>query len=76
MRPESCARLGGHCGHWGLSAAEHALVHMLVRRLDEVFEQDMAAGHAIGGGSASSLSEDGPRLLQLLEEEGFTVVRR
>lgn len=65
----------GHCNHWGLSEAAHALVHAQMRRHEEVFTQDMAAGHAIGKGSQSSVADDGPRLEELLHDEGYAVIR-
>jgi hypothetical protein len=64
----------GHCNHWGLTEAAHALVHAQMRRHEEVFQQDMAAGHAIGQGSESSVTQDGPRLEELLADEGYAVV--
>lgn len=66
----------GHCNHWGLTEAAHALVHAQMRRLNEVYEQDMAAGHVIGQGSESSVSQDGTRLEELLADEGYMVVGR
>lgn len=64
----------GHCNHWGLSEAAHALVHAQIRLMNEVYEQDMAAGRAIGQGSESSVANDGNRLEALLADEGYVVV--
>lgn len=65
----------GHCNHWGLTEAAHALVHAQMRRMDEVYSQDVKSGHhAIGEGSDSSVADDGPRLEALLLDEGYIVV--
>lgn len=64
----------GHCNHWHLTEAAHALVHAQGRLIEEVFQQDMAAGHAIGQGSQSSVADDGTRLEALLLDEGYAVV--
>jgi len=74
MRRASCAAFGFQCRAWGLSDEAHALMHAMVRRLNEVYERDMAAGHDIGTGSESSVREDGPRILELLADEGYRVV--
>lgn len=75
MKAATCALLGGHCQHWGLSDAEHALAHALVRRIQEVAEADKAAGLPLdGSGSTTSVAEDGPRLRQLLADEDYQVV--
>jgi hypothetical protein len=64
----------GHCNHWGLSEAAHALIHVQMRRMNEVYEADMAAGHGFGRGSESSAADDGPRFEELLRDEGYIVV--
>lgn len=67
----------GHCNHWGLTEGAHALVHAQMRRLNEVAEQDTAAGLDIrdpDAGSVSSVVDDGPRLEALLADEGYHVV--
>ncbi len=72
MNAATCVLLGGHCRHWGLTDAEHALTHALVRRINEVAEADKAAGLALdGSGSTTSVAQDGSRLRQLLAEEGY-----
>lgn len=76
MRTPTCERFGFHCQHWGLTDAEQALVHMQIRRMDEVYAQDIAAGHTVGTGSELSVRDDGPRLRELLADEGFEVVPR
>lgn len=65
----------GHCNHWGLSDAAHALIHAQMRRMNEVYDADMAAGHRPGAGSQSSVADDGPRLEELLHDEGYAVIR-
>lgn len=65
----------GHCHHWGLTEAAHALVHAAMRRMDEIYEQDVRSGkHALGTGSESSVADDGSRLEALLLDEGYRVV--
>jgi hypothetical protein len=64
----------GHCDHWAMSEAAHALVHAQIRRINEVADQDVAAGLTLGSGqSTSSVAEDGPRLEALLRDEGYEV---
>ncbi|HEV8282334.1 MAG TPA: hypothetical protein VGQ02_10765 [Candidatus Limnocylindrales bacterium] len=66
-----------HCRHWGLSEPAHALVHATIRRINEVADIDRANGIELGmGESTTSVSDDGPRLLALLRDEGYDVVPR
>lgn len=75
MKSSTCVQIfKGHCHHWGLTEAAHALVHAQGRLIEEVYQRDMAAGHAIGAGSESSVSDDGTRLEALLRDEGYLVV--
>ena len=65
----------GHCNHWRLSEAAHALVHAQMRRMDEVAAIDQAAGVVLGqGDSTTSVAEDGPALEALLLDEGYMVI--
>ena len=64
----------GHCHHWGLTEAAHALVHAQSRLIEEVWQADLAAGIKPGAGSTSSVSTDGVRLEFLLRDEGYQVV--
>lgn len=74
VKAATCQRFGFHCQHWGLTEAAHALVHAQIRLMDQVYEADMVAGHPVGGGSESSVRDDGPRLEELLRDEGYRVV--
>jgi len=74
MRRASCERFGFHCQHWDLPDEAHALMHAVIRRQEEVYEADMAAGHGFGKSSESSVRDDGPRIIELLAEEGFRVM--
>jgi hypothetical protein len=75
VKTSTCQELfNGHCDHWGLSDAAHALTHAQQRRIEEVVAADKASGLFMSGKSTSSVSQDGPRLEELLADEGFAVV--
>ena len=66
---------GGHCNHWGLTEAAHALVHAQARLIDEVAAADTAAGIDLAtGDSTTSIANDGTRLEALLLDEGHVVI--
>lgn len=66
---------GGHCRHWGLNDAAHALLHAQARLIQEVAAADSAAGIDLGTTeSKTSIADDGPRLEALLRDEGYRVV--
>lgn len=68
VRPSTCDRFfSGHCRHWELTEGAHALLHALT---------DQAAGLYSSGKSGSSIALDGPRLEELLADEGYAVVPR
>lgn len=72
VRPTSCATYSGHCARWGLTDPQHALSHALGRLINQVAEEDHAAGIDLASpDSASSVAMDGIRLEQLLAEEGY-----
>ncbi|HLA65209.1 MAG TPA: hypothetical protein VK600_01360 [Candidatus Saccharimonadales bacterium] len=78
FRIESCELFAQHCQHQGLDDRDHALLHALTRRINQVAEADSAAGlygHGGGvlfsGGSTSSIFDDGPVLRALIREEGW-----
>lgn len=76
MNASTCAVLfKGHCSHWGLTEAQHALLHAQGRMIAEVAAEDVAAGIDLRtGDSSSSIADDGPRLEALLRDEGYMVV--
>jgi len=76
VKASTCLELfNGHCNHWRLSETAHALVHAQQRRIEEVATADLAAGVMLGHGhSTSSVVQDGPRLEELLADEGYAVV--
>jgi hypothetical protein len=75
VKAATCSEVfGGHCRHWGLTDAAHALVHAQVRRINEVAELDKAANRFMSGSSSTSIADDGPRLEALLHDEGYRVV--
>lgn len=75
VKSSTCQEVfNGHCNHWGLSDAAHALAHAQQRRIEEVAAADKAAGLFMSGGSTSSVVQDGPRLEELLADEDYAVV--
>lgn len=74
VKRATCEQLGGHCGHWGLSDTQHALVHVQARLMDEIAAEDIAAGVPLGTGkSTTSLAGDGARMERLLADEGYRI---
>jgi hypothetical protein len=65
----------GHCNHWGLTEAAHALLHAQGRLIEEVAAADTASGIDLAtAASTTSVADDGPRLEALLLDEGYVVV--
>lgn len=65
----------GHCNHWHLSEAAHALLHAQGRLIEEVAAADTAGGIDLATAeSTTSVAHDGPRLEALLRDEGYLVV--
>lgn len=76
VKQATCASVfNGHCRHWSLTEAQHALAHAVARRTEEVYQEDVVRGGIKPGtGSHSSIADDGPALERLLADEGFRVV--
>lgn len=75
VRAATCSeQFNGHCNHWGLDDAAHALIHTYMRRIEEVAIADKRAGLFMTGGSTSTLADDASRFVELLADEGYAVV--